>query len=200
MEEVDWSVGSILQTLEENKLLENTLVIFTSDNGPWLTFGNHAGNTAGLREGKGTAWDGGVKVPCIMSWKGVLPAGVVNNQLATTMEILPTIASLCGAPSPSQKIDGINIAAHLVGKTRNWEDPSLYTTMTRTTSKPSEIIASSWFSLQLLKPMVLPHCLVYTDSPAGMAPIQLNSLYMICGQTPEKTGMYSNSIRKRLKN
>jgi arylsulfatase len=116
MEEVDWSVGSILQTLEENKLLENTLVIFTSDNGPWLTFGNHAGNTAGLREGKGTAWDGGVKVPCIMSWKGVLPSGVVNNQLATTMEILPTIASLCGAPSPSQKIDGINIAAHLVGK------------------------------------------------------------------------------------
>ncbi len=116
MEEVDWSIGSIMQTLQENKLLENTLIIFTSDNGPWLTFGNHAGNTSGLREGKGTAWEGGVKVPCIMSWKGVLPSGVVNNQLATTMEILPTIASLCGAPSPSLKIDGINIAAHLLGK------------------------------------------------------------------------------------
>lgn len=116
MEEVDWSIGSIMQTLQENKLLENTLIIFTSDNGPWLTFGNHAGNTSGLREGKGTAWEGGVKVPCIISWKGVLPSGVVNNQLATTMEILPTIASLCGAPSPSQKIDGINMAAHLLGK------------------------------------------------------------------------------------
>jgi arylsulfatase len=80
MEEVDWSIGSIMQTLQENKLLENTLIIFTSDNGPWLTFGNHAGNTSGLREGKGTAWEGGVKVPCIISWKGVLPSGVVNNQ------------------------------------------------------------------------------------------------------------------------
>ncbi|MBC6493013.1 sulfatase [Flavihumibacter stibioxidans] len=117
MEEVDWSVGIILKTLEENKLLENTLVIFTSDNGPWLTFGNHAGNTGGLREGKGTAWEGGVKVPCIMSWKGKLPAGVVNNQLATTMEILPTLASLCGAPSPQQKIDGIDMANVLLGRT-----------------------------------------------------------------------------------
>ncbi|KYP16584.1 sulfatase [Flavihumibacter sp. CACIAM 22H1] len=116
MEEVDWSIGAIMKTLEENRLLENTLVIFTSDNGPWLTFGNHAGNTGGLREGKGTAWDGGVKVPCIMSWKGTLPAGVVNNQLATTMEILPTLTSLCGAPSPKLKIDGINMAGVLTGK------------------------------------------------------------------------------------
>jgi arylsulfatase len=116
MEEVDWSIGAIMKTLEENRLLENTLVIFTSDNGPWLTFGNHAGNTTGLREGKGTAWEGGVKVPCIMSWKGSLPSGVVNNQLATTMEILPTLVSLCGAPSPEKKIDGINMANVLVGK------------------------------------------------------------------------------------
>ena len=67
MEEVDWSVGEVIKTLKENNLLNNTLVIFTSDNGPWLTFGNHAGNTAGLREGKGTAFEGGLKVPCIIS-------------------------------------------------------------------------------------------------------------------------------------
>ncbi len=118
MEEVDWSVGSIIKTLEENKLLNNTLVIFTSDNGPWLTFGNHAGNTTGLREGKGTAWEGGVKVPCIMSWKGHLPEGLVNNQLSTTMDILPTLVQLCGAPAPAQKIDGINFTDMLMGKSK----------------------------------------------------------------------------------
>ncbi len=118
MEEVDWSIGSIMQTLQENKLLENTLIIFTSDNGPWLTFGNHAGNTSGLREGKGTAWEGGVKVPCIMSWKGKLPEGIVNNQLTTTMDILPTLVKFCSAPSPSQKIDGINLSEMLLGRSK----------------------------------------------------------------------------------
>lgn len=115
MEEVDWSVGTIMKTLERNKLLENTLVVFTSDNGPWLTFGDHAGNTSGLREGKGTAWDGGLKVPCIMSWKGTIEAGVVNNQLTTTMELLPTIVRLCSAPGPKLKIDGIDISDKLLG-------------------------------------------------------------------------------------
>ena len=64
--EIDWSVGQILEALDRNGLRDNTLVVFTSDNGPWLNYGNHAGKTGGLREGKGTSWEGGKRVPCIM--------------------------------------------------------------------------------------------------------------------------------------
>ena len=68
MMELDWSVGEIIKSLEANNILENTLVIFTSDNGPWLNFGNHAGSTGGLREGKGTSFEGGQRVPTVMMW------------------------------------------------------------------------------------------------------------------------------------
>jgi len=109
MLEIDDSVGEVMAALEKNGLTDNTLVIFTSDNGPWLTFGNHAGSSGGLREGKGSAWEGGVRVPCIMSFPGVIPAGSISNNLAATMDIFPTLAALTGADLPSQKIDGINI-------------------------------------------------------------------------------------------
>lgn len=109
IEEVDWSVGEIMRTLDEQGLSKNTLVVFTSDNGPWLTFGNHAGNTAGLREGKGTAWEGGQRVPCIMRWPAVIPAGTICNNIASTIDLLPTIADICNAPQPVNKIDGVNI-------------------------------------------------------------------------------------------
>jgi arylsulfatase len=116
MQEVDWSVGEVIKALKKNGLSENTLVIFTSDNGPWLTFGNHAGNSGGLREGKGTAWDGGLKVPCIMSWPGKIAPGSICTNLATTMDILPTLAGICNASLPSKKIDGLNIIDLLKGK------------------------------------------------------------------------------------
>jgi len=74
IQEVDYNIGKIMQTLKEEGLDKNTLVIFTSDNGPWLNFGNHAGSAGGFREGKGTSFEGGQRVPCIMRWKGVLPA------------------------------------------------------------------------------------------------------------------------------
>ena len=109
MMEVDWSVGEILNALEKNGLEKNTLVIFTSDNGPWLNFGNHAGTTGGLREGKGTSWEGGQRVPCIMRWPGVIPAGEICNQLASSIDILPTLAAITGAQLPSLRIDGVNI-------------------------------------------------------------------------------------------
>src|SRR5690606_33011157 len=81
MMEVDWSVGQVMKTLDETGATSNTLVVFTSDNGPWLRFGNHAGNTAGLREGKGSTWEGGVRVPCVMRWPGHIPAGTVCNRI-----------------------------------------------------------------------------------------------------------------------
>jgi arylsulfatase len=116
MMEVDWSIGEVLKTLSENGLEKNTLVIFTSDNGPWLNFGNHAGTTGGLREGKGTSWEGGQRVPCIMRWPGVIPPGEICNQLASSIDILPTLADITGAKLPSLKIDGISILPLLLGE------------------------------------------------------------------------------------
>ena len=116
IEEIDWSVGQVLETLKKHNLDENTLVIFTSDNGPWLNFGNHAGSALPLREGKGTAFEGGVREPCIMRWPGHIPAGSVCNKIASTIDLLPTLAAITGAPLPKKKIDGVNILPLLQGK------------------------------------------------------------------------------------
>jgi len=109
MEEIDWSVGQIMQTLADQGLAENTLLIFTSDNGPWLTFGNHAGNSGGFREGKGTAWEGGLRVPCIMRWPGKIPSGAICNNIVSAVDLMPTVAKVCKAEGPSKKIDGVDI-------------------------------------------------------------------------------------------
>src|SRR5207253_295899 len=95
--EIDWSVGQILEALNRHGLDEKTLVVFTSDNGPWLLYGNHAGSALPLREGKTTTFDGGVREPCIMRWPGKSPAGTVCRELAATMDVLPTFAKLAGA-------------------------------------------------------------------------------------------------------
>ena len=113
--EIDWSVGQIKETLRKNGIAENTIIIFTSDNGPWLNFGNHAGSAGGLREGKGTSWEGGQRVPCIMKWPGHIPEGQVCNKIASTIDILPTLANITGAPIPKLKIDGVNILPLLEG-------------------------------------------------------------------------------------
>ena len=115
MAEVDWSVGEIMNTLKENGLEENTILIFTSDNGPWLNYGNHQGATAGLREGKGTTYEGGQRVPAIMKWKGVIPQGVVSNQLSSTIDILPTLAAITNTSLPAHKIDGVDLSPLLKG-------------------------------------------------------------------------------------
>lgn len=115
MMEVDWSVGEIMKTLKDNGLDKNTLVIFTSDNGPWLNYGNHAGSTGGLREGKGTSFEGGQREPCIMRWTGKIPAGDICNQLSGTIDILPTLATITGSSLPKNKIDGVNILPLLLG-------------------------------------------------------------------------------------
>ncbi|MCC8197729.1 MAG: sulfatase [Tannerellaceae bacterium] len=127
MMEIDWSVDQIMKTLQENGLDENTLVIFTSDNGPWYNFGNHAGSTGGLREAKATVFEGGIRVPCLMRWKGTIPEGSVCNQLVTAMDILPTLAALSGANLPQQPIDGIDISRLMTGEiTRSPREYFLY--------------------------------------------------------------------------
>ncbi|MGZ3754087.1 MAG: sulfatase family protein [Mucilaginibacter sp.] len=116
--ELDWSLGQIMNTLDQNHLSENTILIITSDNGPWLRFGDNAGSTGGLREGKGTAWDGGTRVPCIIRWPGKVEAGSVNSHLTVNMDLLPTIMALTNGPLPKNKIDGLNFADLLLGKSK----------------------------------------------------------------------------------
>ena len=114
--EIDWSVGQILSTLERLGIDEETLVIFTSDNGPWLSYGDHSGSALPLREGKGTTWDGGTREPTLMRWPGKIPAGKVCREPAMTIDIFPTIAGLVGAGLPEHTIDGKNIWPLLSGK------------------------------------------------------------------------------------
>jgi arylsulfatase A len=116
IQEIDASVGKVLEALAANGLENDTLVIFTTDNGPWLNYGDHAGSAGPLREGKGTCWEGGVRVPCIMRWPGKIAAGTSSDAMLMTIDLLPTIAGLVGAPLPTHPIDGLDVWPLLVGK------------------------------------------------------------------------------------
>ncbi len=123
IEEIDWSVGQVLDALKRLNLDRDTLVIFTSDNGPWLSYGNHAGSARPLREGKGTTFDGGVRVPFVARWPGRIPAGAVNRQPAMTIDLLPTIAKIAGAETSKDRIiDGLDIWPLLANR-RNARSP-----------------------------------------------------------------------------
>jgi arylsulfatase len=104
-----------MKAVKANGLDKNTMIIFTSDNGPWLNFGNHAGSTGGLREGKGTSYEGGHRVPCIVRWPGVIKAGTISNSLSSTIDIFPTLAEILQLKLPSQKIDGVSLLPILKG-------------------------------------------------------------------------------------
>ncbi len=114
--EIDWSMGEILAALDEHGLGDNTLVIYTSDNGPWLSYGAHGGSAGPLREGKGTCWEGGVRVPFIARWPGKIPAGAVSAEPAMTIDLLPTIAAITQTDLPAHRIDGKDIWPILSGE------------------------------------------------------------------------------------
>lgn len=114
--EIDWSVGEIMKALDRHQIAEQTLVIFISDNGPWLSYGDHGGSAFPLREGKGTSWEGGVRVPCIMRWPERIPAGTVCNLPLMTIDLLPTIAARIGARLPEHRIDGRDVWTLLAGE------------------------------------------------------------------------------------
>ena len=119
VEEVDWSVGRILETLQSLDLASNTLVIFTSDNGPWLPYGEEAGTAGPLRGGKGSTWEGGVRVPTLAWWPGRVPAGTTCDAVAGTIDLLPTFVALAGGAVPAQpRIDGEDLTPLLLGQTR----------------------------------------------------------------------------------
>ena len=124
--EIDWSVGQILAALRDEGIDDHTLVIFTSDNGPWLSYGDHAGSAGPFREGKGTAFEGGHREPFIARWPGNLPAGETINTPVMAIDILPTIAHITGADLPRLPIDGRNVWPVLNGATTESPQPAYF--------------------------------------------------------------------------
>ncbi len=124
MMEIDWSVGRIVEALRSNGLEENTAVILTSDNGPWISYGNHAGKTP-FREAKGTTFDGGTRSACIIKYPKHIKPGSVSEKAICTIDILPTFCYLAGAELPKNEIDGKNVWDLIRGK-RSAKNPHLY--------------------------------------------------------------------------
>jgi len=118
IEEIDWSVGQVTEALKRAGVEERTWVIFTSDNGPWLCYGEHAGSAYPLREGKGTCWEGGTREPCIMRWPRHIPAGTESKQMLMSIDLFPTIAKLVGAKVPEHSIDGLDVWPIISGRGR----------------------------------------------------------------------------------
>lgn len=117
IEEIDFNAGRILDHLKALGIEDNTIVIFSSDNGPWLIKGDHGGSALPLFEGKMTTFEGGQRVPCIIKWPALIPAGSVCSELATMMDIYPTLANIVGAPLPAvNALDGKNIIDLLTAK------------------------------------------------------------------------------------
>ncbi|MFO8014144.1 MAG: sulfatase [Phycisphaerae bacterium] len=117
IEEIDWSTGEILKTLRDLGLDEKTLVIYTSDNGPWLSKGKHGGSAKPLRDGKFHTWEGGFRMPCVMRWPGRIPADTVCNETAATIDLAPTFAALAGAHLPDgYEMDGDSILPLMEGR------------------------------------------------------------------------------------
>ncbi len=127
VEEVDWSTGEILKKIKELGIEKDTIVVFSSDNGPWLLMGRHGGSAGILREGKMTTFEGGMRVPTIAYWKGKIKPGRVNSDLATMMDWFPTFTSLAGGDLPaSVPIDGKNITQVLFGKGKREEQDLVF--------------------------------------------------------------------------
>ncbi|HET6442625.1 MAG TPA: sulfatase [Phycisphaerae bacterium] len=130
IEELDWNTGRLLDAIQELGLAENTIVLFTSDNGPWLTKGKMGGSAGPLRDGKTTAWEGGFRVPCILWGPGRVPAGRESNELVASIDLMPTFARMAGAQAPTDRvIDGCDQGALLTGASdKSARDTFLYYT------------------------------------------------------------------------
>lgn len=200
MMEVDWSVGEVLKALEDNGIAKDTLVIFTSDNGPWLSYGDHAGSAAPLREGKGTSWEGGVRVPFLARWPGKIPAGSECREPAMTIDLFATFAKLTGAPLPGHKIDGKDIWPLLSGASGAKSPQEAYR-IYYADNQLQAIISGQW-------KLVLPHPyrslggkpggtggmpVPYTAVKSGM---ELYDLYADVGETADVAGKHPEIVEK----
>lgn len=126
VEEIDWNMGRLLKYLDDNGLSENTLVIFTSDNGPWLKCKEDGGSADPLRDGKFSYYEGGVRVPCIMQWKGHIPAGTVSNAIISSVDLFPTIMKISGGDAKDYDLDGKDISEFLYNPNTKLLDEYVY--------------------------------------------------------------------------
>ena len=124
--EIDFSVGRVMEALEKNKLTENTIIVFTSDNGPWLSYGDHAGSSGIFREGKGTAWEGGQRVPCIIKYPKEIKANTIIDEPVMGIDWMPTFSHITGSKLSDNKIDGKNIWPLLTQKQKKSPHKELY--------------------------------------------------------------------------
>lgn len=186
--ELDASVGAVMQALTDHGLSENTLLIFTSDNGPWLAYGDHAGSAVPFREGKQTNWEGGVRVPGIIRFPGRLGAGRSINTPLMNIDLLPTIARLVGAELPQQKIDGKDVWPILTGETTKSPHEAYYFYFR--TNELQAIRSGDW-------KLVFPHAYVSLDGAEGGSdglPAQTTQLEV---RTPELYHMQTDSTESR---
>ena len=126
VEEIDWNVGRFLNYLDQQGLAENTLVIFASDNGPWLGYKEDSGSADPLRGGKFSYYEGGVRVPCILRWKGTIPAGITSDAIIASIDLFPTIMHYAGCKSFRQEIDGVDISSFLKNPSLRLRDEYVY--------------------------------------------------------------------------
>ena len=128
IEHIDAEVGRLVQTVRDLGLADNTYIIFTSDNGPWIKFGNHGGSALPLRDGKGTTFEGGQRVPCIMWAPGRIPAGTSSDALVSTIDLLPSLAKLADSklPENGNRIDGLDVSSTITGDTPSPRDEFIY--------------------------------------------------------------------------
>ena len=140
IEELDEATGRLLAALESAGVAEDTWVIFTSDNGPWLSKGDAGGHALPLRSGKGTVFEGGMRVPCIMRWPGRIPTGSVCEEIASTLDLLPSIAYELGI-TPKNEVDGSPLQPLLLGEQREHSFAYLYFNVT---GKPVALRVDNW--------------------------------------------------------
>lgn len=126
VQEIDWSVGQVIQALKDNKLDKNTLVVFTSDNGPWLIFEEQGGSAGLLRGGKGGTFEGGMREPAIFWWPGKIKPAVVQD-LGSTLDLFPTLSSLAGLKLPADRVyDGYDLSPTLFNGSPNPREVMYY--------------------------------------------------------------------------
>lgn len=125
--EIDWSVGQVVNTLDRLNIRSNTFIFFSSDNGPWLPFKTHGGSAGPLRGGKGSTWEGGMREPCIISWPdGIENQGITDQRVWTNMDLLPTLVSICNLEKPGNKIDGLDLSSWFLAKDEKAVDRPFY--------------------------------------------------------------------------
>ena len=190
VEEIDWAVGEILRCLEANGLAENTVVVFASDNGPWLSQKDDGGSALPLRNGKGSVYEGGLRVPCIMSMPGTIPAGSVCSELTTTMDLLPTFGNMAGAPLP-EHLDGKDIYNLLTANAgaKSPYEVFIYYLLNGT---PSAIRAGDWklvFSIPVISYSIKVDPGKFPEDPAEFKP-ELYNLKNDIGETENVYGRY----------